>query len=141
MINHGVAGNLMEETMSLMKEFFSLPAEYKARFYSTDINSNCRIYSSSLHYEKEDFHYWRDNFTHRCHPLEDYIQNWPDKPSKYRYIDLKYPSFWYSNKRNPYMNILFFQGRCWNLLCTSEEVCDDNIGFNWRRIGIGKRVF
>ncbi|KAJ8557480.1 hypothetical protein K7X08_003105 [Anisodus acutangulus] len=43
-----------------------------------------RIYSSKLSYNTEELHYWRDNFTHRCHSLEEYIMSWPDKPTKYR---------------------------------------------------------
>ncbi|MCD7468168.1 hypothetical protein HAX54_006118 [Datura stramonium] len=85
-INHGVCENLMDDTMNIFKEFFKLPSEYKARFYSNDINKSCRIYSSTLSYDTEEFHYWRDNFTHRCHPLEDYIESWPDKPIKYREV-------------------------------------------------------
>ncbi|OIS95944.1 PREDICTED: hyoscyamine 6-dioxygenase-like [Nicotiana attenuata] len=85
-INHGVSENLMDETMNMYKEFFKLPSEYKAKFYSNDINKSCRIYSSTLSYDNEEFHYWRDNFTHRCHPLEEYIQSWPDKPTKYREV-------------------------------------------------------
>lgn len=89
-VNHGVPGSLMEKTMSVVKDFFSMPSEYKESFYSTDINKSCRIYSSTLNYENEDVHYWRDNFTHRCHPLEDYIQSWPDKPSRYRDVTGSY---------------------------------------------------
>ncbi|KAL3517691.1 hypothetical protein ACH5RR_020280 [Cinchona calisaya] len=85
-INHGVSENLMEDTISVFQEFFGMPAEYKASFYSNDINQSCRIYSSTLNYHKEDFHYWRDNFTHRCHPLEDHIQSWPEKPPRYREV-------------------------------------------------------
>ncbi|CAK9140632.1 unnamed protein product [Ilex paraguariensis] len=83
-INHGVSEVLMDDTMSVFKEFFGLPAEYKASFYSNDINRSCRLYTSTLNYDKEEFHYWRDNFTHRCHPVDDYIQFWPEKPSRYR---------------------------------------------------------
>ncbi|PHT31236.1 hypothetical protein CQW23_27573 [Capsicum baccatum] len=89
-INHGVCENLMYATMNMYKEFFKLPSEYKAKFYSNDINKSCRIYSSTFAYDTEEFHYWRDNFTHRCHPLEEYIQSWPDKPPKYREVVSEY---------------------------------------------------
>ncbi|KAL0282372.1 UNVERIFIED_CONTAM: Hyoscyamine 6-dioxygenase, partial [Sesamum angustifolium] len=32
-------------------------------------------------------HYWRDNFTHHCHPLEDQLlELWPEKPIRYREV-------------------------------------------------------
>lgn len=83
-INHGVSENLMNDTMSVLKDFFGMPPEYKASFYSNDLNKSCRLYTSTLNYDNEQFHYWRDNFTHRCHPLEDHIQFWPQKPATYR---------------------------------------------------------
>ena len=83
-INHGISENLMDDTMNIYKEFFKLPSEYKAKFYSNDINKSCRLCSSTLAYDTEEFHYWRDNFTHHCYPLEEYIMTWPNKPTKYR---------------------------------------------------------
>ncbi|XP_027149154.1 hyoscyamine 6-dioxygenase-like [Coffea eugenioides] len=89
-INHGVSQGLMEDTMSVFQEFFGMPAEYKASFYSSGTNQSCRIYSSTLNYHKEDFHYWRDNFTQSCHPLEDHVQSWPEKPTRYREVTSTY---------------------------------------------------
>lgn len=83
-INHGVSEKLMDDTMNIYKEFFKLPGEYKAKFYSNDINKSCRLCSSTLSYDNEEFHYWRDNFTNHCYPLEEHIMSWPDKPTKYR---------------------------------------------------------
>ncbi|XP_004250131.2 hyoscyamine 6-dioxygenase-like [Solanum lycopersicum] len=89
-INHGVCENLMDDTMNIYKEFFKLPSEYKAKFYSNDINKSCRLCSSTLAYDTEEFHYWRDNFTHHCYPLEEYIMTWPNKPTKYREVVSEY---------------------------------------------------
>ncbi|PIN04039.1 Hyoscyamine (6S)-dioxygenase [Handroanthus impetiginosus] len=85
-INHGIPVSLMDDTMNVFKEFFGMPAEYKAGFYSTDGSKKCRIYSSTMNYDKEEVHYWRDNFTHHCHPIEDQFQFWPEKPTRYREI-------------------------------------------------------
>ncbi|KAL1536034.1 hyoscyamine 6-dioxygenase-like [Salvia divinorum] len=85
-INHGIPASLMEETMAVMKGFFAGPAEYKASLYSTDIAKICRIYSSTLNYDSEDVHYWRDNLTHHCHPLQDHIHLWPQHPPTYRQV-------------------------------------------------------
>ncbi|GKB41472.1 hyoscyamine 6-dioxygenase-like protein [Tanacetum coccineum] len=89
-INHGVSRDLTDQTMAVFKEFFASPAEFKARFYSNDLNSSCRLYTSTLNYENEEVHYWRDNLTHRCHPLEDHIKHWPEKPPYYREVVGKY---------------------------------------------------
>lgn len=35
-INHGVSEELMDDTMSLFKEFFDMPVEDKAAYYSED---------------------------------------------------------------------------------------------------------
>nr|GEV37040.1 hyoscyamine 6-dioxygenase-like [Tanacetum cinerariifolium] len=89
-INHGVSRDLTDQTMAVFKEFFASPAEFKAIFYSNDLNSSCRLYTSTLNYENEEVHYWRDNLTHRCHPLEDHIKHWPEKPPYYREVVGKY---------------------------------------------------
>ncbi|KAK2989501.1 hypothetical protein RJ640_019600 [Escallonia rubra] len=83
-INHGVPESVADNAMNVFKEFFGMPAEYKATFYSNDPNKSCRLYTSTLNYDKEEVHYWRDNFTHHCHPLEDNIQDWPENPTTYR---------------------------------------------------------
>ncbi|KAL0370448.1 UNVERIFIED_CONTAM: Hyoscyamine 6-dioxygenase [Sesamum angustifolium] len=73
-INHGVPVSLMDDTMNVLKEFFGMSAE-------------CRIYSSTMSYDNEEVHYWRDNFTHHCHPLEDQLlELWPEKPIRYREV-------------------------------------------------------
>ncbi|KAI3676457.1 hypothetical protein L1987_86066 [Smallanthus sonchifolius] len=64
-INHGVSRELMDETMVL-------------------------IYTSTLNYENEEVHYWRDNITHRCHPLEDHINHWPNDPPNHRKVVAEY---------------------------------------------------
>ncbi|CAI9288452.1 unnamed protein product [Lactuca saligna] len=89
-INHGVSRDLMYQTMRIFQDFFASPAEFKSRFYSNDLNSSCRLYTSTLNYKNETVHYWRDNLTHRCHPLEDHITHWPEYPSGYRNIIGKY---------------------------------------------------
>lgn len=85
-VNHGVPEDLMKDTMRMFKEFFELPAEDKAIFYTEDARSkkHCKLYPSSLIYATEDIHLWRDNLKHDCHPLEKCILDWPVKPTRYR---------------------------------------------------------
>ncbi|XP_034691876.1 hyoscyamine 6-dioxygenase-like [Vitis riparia] len=85
-INHGVSDNLINESRSIFSEFFNMPAEDKASLYSTDIDKSCILYTSNLNYDIEEVHLWRDNLKHPCHPLEEYVQFWPEKPTKYREI-------------------------------------------------------
>ncbi|KZV32991.1 hyoscyamine 6-dioxygenase [Dorcoceras hygrometricum] len=89
-INHGIPVSLIDKTMRVFQEFFGMPPEYKSIFYSTDMKRKCRIYSSSMDYDKEEVHYWRDNFTHHCHPIEDHIGLWPENPTNYREVVRKY---------------------------------------------------
>ncbi|XP_076933970.1 hyoscyamine 6-dioxygenase-like [Bidens hawaiensis] len=80
----------MDQTMVLFKQFFASPPEFKTRFYSNDLNASCRLYTSTLDYDREVVHYWRDNLTHRCHPLEYHINHWPDDPPHYRKVVAEY---------------------------------------------------
>ncbi|MCD7467405.1 hypothetical protein HAX54_004826 [Datura stramonium] len=85
-INHGISETLLEETVGVFKEFFNMPAEEKASYYSVDPSSKCRLYTSTYNYSNEDKHYWRDNLTHNCHPPQDYLPFWPQKPTRYREV-------------------------------------------------------
>ncbi|KAJ0054055.1 hypothetical protein Pint_01739 [Pistacia integerrima] len=81
--NHGVPEKLINETMSVFKEFFEMPAEYQASVYSEDPNKSCRLCASSVNYNREEIHYWRENLRHPCHPLDECLQQWPERPTRY----------------------------------------------------------
>ncbi|KAJ4726866.1 Hyoscyamine 6-dioxygenase [Melia azedarach] len=85
-INHGVPEKLIDDTKNVFQEFFEMPAEDKASFYSEDPGKSSRLCTSSINYHREEIHYWRDNLRHFCHPLEEYIQHWPTKPDRYREV-------------------------------------------------------
>uniref|UniRef100_A0A7N2MKE9 Non-haem dioxygenase N-terminal domain-containing protein n=1 Tax=Quercus lobata TaxID=97700 RepID=A0A7N2MKE9_QUELO len=85
-INHGVPSNLINEAMSVFKEFHALSAEDKAIETSKDPNKSCYMYTSTQSYATGKFHFWRDGLLHHCNPLEKYIQFWPEKPPKYRQV-------------------------------------------------------
>ncbi|KAA3468892.1 hyoscyamine 6-dioxygenase-like [Gossypium australe] len=89
-INHGVSENLVNDTMNVFKEFLELPAEDKAGIYSEDLKRPCRLYTSSPNFNREKVHLWRDNLRHPCHPLEDCVKIWPQKPTRYRDIVATY---------------------------------------------------
>ncbi|KAG4139817.1 hypothetical protein ERO13_D07G218050v2 [Gossypium hirsutum] len=60
-VNHGISENLMNESMDVFNELFEMPDEDKV-------------------------HQWRDNLRHPCHPLQDCIKHWPQKPIRYREV-------------------------------------------------------
>ncbi|KAL2236433.1 protein DMR6-LIKE OXYGENASE 1 [Sesamum indicum] len=83
--NHGVPEELMKETVKVAEEFFQLPVEDKASFYSEDPRRGCRL-STSIDYDHEKVHFWRDNLRHHCRPLEDHVGEWPTNPTRYREV-------------------------------------------------------
>ncbi|XAR73594.1 Hyoscyamine (6S)-dioxygenase [Bertholletia excelsa] len=87
-VNHGVPEGLMEETMRMLKGFFSLPAEEKAKFMTKDGGKSCILFSSSVNNAEttKGFCFWRDCIIQQCHPLEDHLQFWPEKPLGYREV-------------------------------------------------------
>ncbi|GJY34606.1 hyoscyamine 6-dioxygenase-like protein [Tanacetum coccineum] len=83
-INHGVSQDLIDNTMKVAKDFYELPDEDKAKVYSTDPSRSCKLYTSGYNYAHEELHYWRDNLRHPCHPLDECVPFWPEKPTNYR---------------------------------------------------------
>ncbi|XP_062102416.1 hyoscyamine 6-dioxygenase-like [Humulus lupulus] len=85
LINHGVPEKMLKDVLEVSEEYFKLPAEDKAIMYSDDISQSSRLYTS-IDPMKEQTHYWRDALRHPCHPLEEHIQSWPQKPPQYREV-------------------------------------------------------
>ncbi|TYI15946.1 hypothetical protein E1A91_A08G208400v1 [Gossypium mustelinum] len=84
-VNHGVPPNIMSETMSVFHKFFELPAEDKASLtVHTNDPKRCKLVTSTLDYDREKIHLWRDVLRHPCHP--DCIEFWPQKPLRYREV-------------------------------------------------------
>jgi isopenicillin N synthase-like dioxygenase len=83
-INHGIPEKLMDKTMSVVEEFFALSSEEKIKESSKEPKKRCKFYHSSLNYDTEEFHFWRDALAHPCNPVEEHSQYWPGKPSDYR---------------------------------------------------------
>ncbi|XP_052169971.1 hyoscyamine 6-dioxygenase-like [Diospyros lotus] len=90
--NHGVSEELMNDVLTMGAEFFNLAEKDKARYFQARYYSEtspspevCRL-KTSMEFADEKVHFWRDNFRHHCHPLEDYIQLWPENPPRYREV-------------------------------------------------------
>lgn len=85
-INHGISQSLIDEAMRVAIEFYNMPAEIKASVFKPDPERRCRLYTSTLVYDTEKVHLWRDCLTHPCYPLDDCLRLWPEKPTKYREV-------------------------------------------------------
>ncbi|XP_058077936.1 protein DMR6-LIKE OXYGENASE 2-like [Magnolia sinica] len=83
LVNHGVPEKTIHDVMSVAEEFFEMPVEERAKLYSDDRNQIVRV-NTSIDYNNEDVHFWRENLRHPCHPLEKFVHLWPEKPSRYR---------------------------------------------------------
>ncbi|XP_074285102.1 flavanone 3-dioxygenase 2-like [Silene latifolia] len=89
-INHGVSRETMDETRRMFSEFFKLPVEDKSKLISWDQDIVFGLFTSNYNYHEEKIHYWRDVFTQKCHPLDECIPYWPQKPDGYREIIKEY---------------------------------------------------
>ncbi|KAM3760021.1 hypothetical protein ACB098_01G163100 [Castanea mollissima] len=81
----GLFQKLVHDVIDVGKEFFELPAKDKVSLYSEDPKQSCRLFTS-IDYDSEKVHYWRDALRHLCHPLEEHMQFWPEKPPHYREV-------------------------------------------------------
>lgn len=85
--DHGVPEPVISDTMRALQDFFQLPEDERAKIPS---EGGC-LYTSSSQFAKDGVHLWRDCLKHPCHPLEQCIRYWPEKPTEYRYTCL----FWH----------------------------------------------
>ncbi|XP_028758346.1 protein DOWNY MILDEW RESISTANCE 6-like isoform X2 [Neltuma alba] len=83
-INHGIPDNLINETMSVLGEFFQLPAEAKQNLSSQDWHKDFRFTLNGVTYAAENVHTWREFLKHPCHPLERWQHLWPQTPARYQ---------------------------------------------------------
>ncbi|KAI7983045.1 Protein YIF1B-A [Camellia lanceoleosa] len=85
LINHGVPEGLVQDVMRVAKELFELPADDNASLYSEDPKKSCRLYMS-IDCVHEKVLFWRDTLRFHCHPLDDYVEDWPRNPARYRSV-------------------------------------------------------
>lgn len=84
-INHGISDESMQKVFAIASEFFHLPAEEKMRYYTNDPAKKIRL-STSSNVTKEKVHNWRDYLRLHCHPLEEYVHDWPSTPSSFKEV-------------------------------------------------------
>jgi len=73
----------MKSMMGIGKEFFEMPVEDRAILYSDDPKQPVRL-STIFNISKEKILNWLDYLLQPCHPLEEVIGSWPEKPEAYR---------------------------------------------------------
>ncbi|KAF3771914.1 DOWNY MILDEW RESISTANCE 6 protein [Nymphaea thermarum] len=82
-VNHGMPGALIENMLRIARNFFRLPIEEKMKLYSDDPSKKLRL-STSFNIKKETVNNWRDYLRLHCHPLEEFIHEWPTNPPDFR---------------------------------------------------------
>ena len=84
-VNHGVPEQAVRDMEACCEEFFRLPAEDKAAFYSEDTDKPNRLFTSTT-YGTGGERYWRDCLRLACgFPVAADAKNaWPDKPDGLR---------------------------------------------------------
>ncbi|KAH7862805.1 hypothetical protein Vadar_009802 [Vaccinium darrowii] len=89
-INHGISEELMDDTMMLFKEFFDMPADDKAVYFSEDQTKSFHLFTGKYCPQVSKVDNWRDVLRHKCQPLQEKIQSWPEKPARYREVVAAY---------------------------------------------------
>ncbi|XP_072963244.1 flavanone 3-dioxygenase 2-like [Typha angustifolia] len=84
-VNHGIPVELLTEVMAIALQFFRLPPEEKAKYYSDDPSKKMRL-STSFNVRKETIHNWRDYLRLHCYPLEEFVPDWPATPPLFKDI-------------------------------------------------------
>lgn len=86
-INHGVPPDLCQGVLAALLEFFQLPSEERAQFFTKDHSEPVKIFK---YYSKGDDQkkvtMWSETFSHPWHPTEDFTHHLPSNPPQYRYI-------------------------------------------------------
>ena len=75
----------------MASEFFELPGSEKAKFMCNDVHKPVR-YGTSFKDGVDEFQFWRVFLKHYAHPLDKWINSWPNNPPNYRYVHIYFLS-------------------------------------------------
>ncbi|KAJ0110801.1 hypothetical protein Patl1_00700 [Pistacia atlantica] len=81
--NHGIPEEVIDKMLCLSRDFFHLPESERMKNYSDDPMKTTRL-STSFNVKTEKVSNWRDFLRIHCHPLEDYIHEWPTNPPSFQ---------------------------------------------------------
>ncbi|XWS60148.1 hypothetical protein CRYUN_Cryun07bG0009700 [Craigia yunnanensis] len=82
-VNHGICQSILDEALSMAFGFFNLPTQEKVNLKSNDVYKPVR-YGTSLKDGVDKVQFWRVFLKHYAHPLDAWIDSWPDNPPDYR---------------------------------------------------------
>ncbi|XP_022775600.1 protein DOWNY MILDEW RESISTANCE 6-like [Durio zibethinus] len=90
-INHGVPLEICDRMMAVTADFFELPPEEKAPFFTTDHTKQVKLFN---YYIKDGSQnkvcMWSECFSHPWHPLDDILHLLPQNPPQYRDVVVEY---------------------------------------------------
>ncbi|KAH7510666.1 hypothetical protein FEM48_ZijujUnG0101900 [Ziziphus jujuba var. spinosa] len=81
--NHGIEEDVINKMTSVGREFFHLPESERLKSYSEDPFKTTRL-CTSFNVRTEKVSSWRDYLRLHCHPLEDYMREWPSNPPSFK---------------------------------------------------------
>ncbi|KAI3757743.1 hypothetical protein L6452_05286 [Arctium lappa] len=81
-INHGITQKVLDEALGTAFGFFNLPTTEKSRYMSNDVHKTVR-YGTSIKDGSDKIQFWRIFLKLYAHPLNQWIQQWPDNPPDY----------------------------------------------------------
>lgn len=81
--NHGIEERMVNGMIDVAREFFRLPESERLKNYSDNPNKSTRL-STSFNMKTEKVANWRDFLRLHCHPLEEFVHDWPTNPSSFR---------------------------------------------------------
>lgn len=87
-INHGVPEELCQKMLTAITDFFNLPPEEKAQYFSTDRTKQVRLFNYHLKAGEghKNIKMWSEAFNHQWHPLENGTNLLPKNPPQYWYV-------------------------------------------------------
>ncbi|KAK4597922.1 hypothetical protein RGQ29_015442 [Quercus rubra] len=90
-INHGVPKELCEKVMTAVTQFFELPPEERAEFFTEDHTKQVRLFNYYLKSEgQEKVTMWSELFSHPWHPVDNFTHLLPQNPPLYRVAFAEY---------------------------------------------------
>ncbi|KAI4349069.1 hypothetical protein L6164_009711 [Bauhinia variegata] len=87
--NHSIPGDVVRNMMDVGGRFFDLPFEERAKYMATDMRAPVR-YGTSFSQTKDSVFCWRDFLKLLCHPLPDFLPQWPVLPVDFRKVAATY---------------------------------------------------
>jgi hypothetical protein len=133
-VNHGVPQELCQRVLAVVTEFFQLPHEERAQFFTTDHTKQVKVYN---YYQKVEGHgkvtMWSETFTHPYHPLDDFTHFLPTSIPQYRYDHFTFFLFFFflfylfllprSLSGSNSVNLILFKHESGLILLTSYMIC------------------